>query len=102
MVIIGAALSGTGFSLVFPALALEAVRRAPASGRGMAMGVYNTFLDAALGFGRPALGFLAGRAGLASVFVASALAAAAAIPIALRLARDAGAERYGRREVERR
>lgn len=85
--IVGAALSGAGFSLVFPGLGLEAVRRAPPQARGMAMGVYNTFLDATLGFGSPALGFLAAHAGLGSVFIASAMASACAIPIAVHLSR---------------
>jgi hypothetical protein len=38
------------------------------------MGAYTAFLDVALGFGTPVLGFLAERAGLGSAFVASALA----------------------------
>jgi hypothetical protein len=66
-------------------LGIEAVNRAPAESRGLAMGTYNAFLDLTLGLGSPALGFLAGRAGLESVFIASAVAAVLAIPIALRL-----------------
>lgn len=83
--IVGAAVCGAGFSLVFPGLGVEAVRRAPAESRGLAMGTYNAFLDLTLGFGSPALGLLAGRAGLGAVFIASAVAAILAIPIALRL-----------------
>lgn len=83
--ILGSIVSGAGFSLVFPGLGIEAVKRAPAESRGMAMGTYNAFLDLTLGFGSPALGFLAGKAGLETVFVASALAAVLAIPISLRL-----------------
>jgi MFS family permease len=83
--IIGAVICGAGFSLVFPGLGIEAVNRAPAESRGLAMGTYNAFLDLTLGFGSPALGFLAGRAGLGAVFIASAVAAVLAIPIALRL-----------------
>jgi MFS family permease len=83
--ILGAGIAGAGFSLVFPGLGLEAVRRAPPANRGIAMGAYNAFLDLTLGVGSPLLGFLAGRAGIASVFDVSAIAALAAVPIALRL-----------------
>ena len=78
----GAALTGFGYSLVYPGLGSEAVRAAPVENRGLAMGVYTAFLDVALGFGTPALGFLADRAGLGSVFGASMLAALGAAAIA--------------------
>lgn len=81
----GAALAGFGYSLVYPGLGVEAVRAAPAENRGLAMGAYTAFLDVALGFGTPALGFLADRAGLGSVFGASALAAIGAAAIAAAL-----------------
>jgi len=84
---IGAAMAGAGFSLVFPSLGIEAVRRAPADNRGLAMGTYNAFLDLTLGLGSPVLGLLAGRAGLGAVFVASAIAALLAVPIAIVLIR---------------
>lgn len=88
MAIVGAIIAGAGFSLVFPGLGLEAVRRVAAANRGMAMGTYNAFLDLTLGLGSPLLGLLAGRAGIGAVFDASALAALIAIPVAYRLARD--------------
>ena len=83
--VLGAALTGFGFSLVYPGLGIEAVRRAPPQSRGLAMGAYTVFLDVALGFGSPALGLLAGRAGLASVFLASAVVVFCAAIIAVRL-----------------
>lgn len=83
--IVGAAIAGAGFSLVFPGLGLEAVRRVPPASRGIAMGAYNAFLDLTLGVGSPALGFLAGKAGIQAVFVASAVTAVLAIPVALHL-----------------
>ena len=82
---IGAALTGFGYSLVYPGLGVEAVRRAPPEGRGLAIGVYTAFLDVALGLLTPALGLLAQVAGLGSVFLASALLALSALPIAARL-----------------
>jgi len=73
--LVGAALTGFGYSLVYPALGVEAVRSAPPQNRGLAIGAYTAFLDVALGFGTSALGVLAERVGLGSAFVASALAA---------------------------
>jgi alkylhydroperoxidase/carboxymuconolactone decarboxylase family protein YurZ len=82
LALIGAALTGLGYSLVYPGLGVEAVRRVPADSRGLAMGAYTAFLDVALGFGTPALGLLANIAGLSAVFLASAVAALCAVPIA--------------------
>jgi MFS family permease len=81
----GAALTGFGYSLVYPGLGVEAVRLAPPENRGLAMGAYTAFLDVALGFGTPALGLLADHAGLGSVFAASMLAALAAAGVAAAL-----------------
>ena len=82
LALVGAALTGFGYSLVYPGLGVEAVRRVPAESRGLAMGAYTAFLDVVLGFGTPALGLLASMAGLGAVFVASAVAALCAAPIA--------------------
>jgi MFS family permease len=68
---VGAALTGFGYALVYPALGVEAVRRAPPQGRGLVMGMYTAFLDVALGFGTPALGLIATSTGLGSVFAVS-------------------------------
>jgi MFS family permease len=86
---LGAAIAGIGFSLVFPGLGLEAIRGVPLASRGIAMGTYNAFLDLTLGIGSPALGFLAGKAGIHSVFDASAVAALVAMPIAYHLSKRA-------------
>lgn len=81
----GAALSGFGYSLVYPGLGVEAVRRAPPQSRGLAMGAYTVFLDVALGFGSPALGLIAGWVGLSAVFLASSFIVMCAAAIAIRL-----------------
>jgi MFS family permease len=70
---IGAALTGFGYALVFPGLGVEAVRRAPPENRGLAMGAYTACLDITLGVSGPLLGLIASGAGLASVFLVSAL-----------------------------
>jgi MFS family permease len=91
----GAALTGFGYSLVYPGLGVEAVRRAPRQSRGLAMGAYTVFLDAALGFGSPLLGLLAGWAGFDAVFLASAIVVlcAAAIAAVLLVSSDPRKER---------
>ena len=53
----GAALSGFGFSLVFPALGVEAVNLVPASSRGAAVGAYSLFIDLSLGITGPLVGY---------------------------------------------
>ena len=81
----GAALAGFGYSLVYPGLGVEVVRRAPPQSRGLAMGAYTIFLDVALGFGSPVLGLIAGRFGLDTAFLVSALIALGAATISIRL-----------------
>ena len=82
---VGAALTGFGYSLVYPGLGVEAVRRAPPQSRGLAMGAYTVFLDVALGFGSPALGLIASWAGLSAVFLASTFIVMCGAVIAIRL-----------------
>ena len=83
--VIGAALTGLGYALVFPGFGVEAVRRTPPESRGVAMGAYTACLDLALGIAGPGLGLIANAAGLGAVFLASAVVVACAAPIALRL-----------------
>jgi predicted MFS family arabinose efflux permease len=78
----GAALTGFGYSLIYPGLGVEAVRRVSPQSRGLAMGAYTVCLDVALGFGSPALGLVAGWTGLGSVFLASAILVLGAAVIA--------------------
>jgi MFS family permease len=85
----GALITGLGYSLVYPALGVEAVRRAPVESRGLAMGAYSAFFDLALGIGNPALGALAGAAGLRSVFGVAAVSALGGAFVAVCLMRSA-------------
>jgi MFS family permease len=73
LALLGAALTGFGFSLVYPGFGVEAVRRVPAQSRGLAMGAYTAFLDLAQGLASPALGLVAKAAGLNVVFLVSAI-----------------------------
>ncbi|GGF39402.1 UPF0226 protein YfcJ [Aliidongia dinghuensis] len=81
----GAVLTGLGYSLVYPGLGVEAVRRAPPESRGLAMGAYTAFLDLALGLASPALGLIASGAGLGTVFLVSALTVLCSAVVAVRL-----------------
>jgi MFS family permease len=92
---LGAGLAGLGFALVYPALGVEAVRGVTADSRGLAMGAYTACLDVALGFGSPALGLVAGWAGLPAVFLVAAVAVLAAGGVVVRLMRGAGEQGFG-------
>jgi MFS family permease len=93
LALVGAALTGFGFSLVYPGFGVEAVRRVPAQSRGLAMGAYTAFLDLAQGLASPLLGLIASGASLRVVFLSSAIIVLCAAPIALWLnARGAQAQ----------
>ena len=79
---IGSAMAGFGYALVYPGLGMEAVARAPANARGIAMGVYTAFIDLALGVFAPLLGLVADVIGLSQIFLITALLALCAVPIA--------------------
>jgi len=74
--VVGAAVVGIGFSLLFPSLALLVVNAVPDSGRGAAMGAFSAFFDAGVGIGAPLAGVVATTSGYAAVFVMAAAASA--------------------------
>jgi MFS family permease len=84
--LVGAALSGIGYTLVYPGYGVEAVRRPPAQSRGLAMGAYTAFLDLALGVANPVLGLVASGLGVGTVFLVSALVVLCSAAIAARMA----------------
>ncbi|WP_049620637.1 arabinose transporter [Frateuria defendens] len=84
---VSAGMAGFGYALVYPGLGMEAVARAPANARGLAMGVYTAFIDLALGILAPLLGLVANAVGLGPVFLIAALLALCAVPIAMWLHR---------------
>ena len=90
---VGAAIAGLGFSLVFPALGVEAVHRVPAHSRGSALGVYSVFMDVAMAVTGPLGGWIASGMGYNAIYGFAAVAAMAAVILALVLqaqaARDA-------------
>ncbi|WP_407311193.1 MFS transporter [Pseudomonas sp. nanlin1] len=85
----GAALTGFGFSLVFPALSVEAVNLVPASSRGAAVGAYSLFIDLSLGITGPLAGAIAAGFGFASIFLFAALAAIGGLALSVYLYKQA-------------
>lgn len=69
LALLGAALSGFGFALVFPALGVEAVRTVRPQDRGSALGVYTAFLDLAMGITGPTAGLIVATSGYPAIFL---------------------------------
>ncbi|WP_374163562.1 MFS transporter [Arcticibacter sp. MXS-1] len=66
--LIGAGATGLGFSLIFPALGVEAVKRVSAANKGSALAGYGLFIDISLGITGPLVGTVADRLGMLSIF----------------------------------
>ncbi|BBT70997.1 hypothetical protein WP8S18E06_22960 [Klebsiella sp. WP8-S18-ESBL-06] len=81
----GAFLTGSGFSLVFPALGVEAVRQVEEQNQGTALGTYSAFLDLALGITGPVAGWIAGYHGLDSIYLLAAIVVAMAFVLIFRV-----------------
>src|SRR5579863_4358973 len=86
MALCGAALTGFGYSLVFPALGVEAVERVPIENRGTALSVYTVFADVSFFLVGPVAGAVIGAFGYASVFLFALMCVLAALGIVLVLA----------------
>jgi MFS family permease len=82
-----AALTGFGFSLVFPALGVEAVKRVPMQNRGTALGVFTGFSDVSFFLVGPIAGTVIGAWGYRSGFLFALASVLAALGIVLVLRR---------------
>jgi len=89
--LVGAVLTGAGFSLVFPSFGIEAVKRVPPASRGAALGAYVAFFDIGFGLAGPITGIIAGALGYPSVFAAGAVGAALALLASRRAPRTSAA-----------
>ncbi len=81
----GAALTGFGYSLVFPAFGVEAIKNMEPQFRGVALGAYVAFFDLALGVTGPLSGLVANHFGYASVFAFGMISCTVSFLIALSL-----------------
>lgn len=86
---LGAAVTGAGFSLVFPALGVLAVDRAGAENRGAALGAFSVFLDLAIGISGPVLGLVIHASGYMALFIFTACITFLGIVQVMRLRRAA-------------
>ncbi|MNT53717.1 major facilitator superfamily transporter [compost metagenome] len=71
--LVGAALTGLGFSLVFPALGVEAIKKVDQSQQGSALAAYGLFIDISLGITGPLIGFVASNVGMTGIYPFSAI-----------------------------
>jgi len=78
---LGVFLAGAGFSLVFPALGVDAVKAVPQHNQGSALATYTVFMDLSLGVTGPLAGLLMAWSGVSVIY----LAAAGLVAIALLL-----------------
>jgi MFS family permease len=83
MAFLGAAFAGFGFSLVFPAIGVEAVKRVSESNRGTALGVYTAFADVSFFLTGPLAGAVIGVYGYASAFLFGLVSVLAALGIVI-------------------
>ncbi len=96
MALAGAAVTGLGVSLIFPAIGVEAVKRVPEFNRGTALSVYTAFSDVSFFLVGPTAGAVIGFFGYASVFLFALVSVLAALGIVVVL--KAGAEGIGTRD----
>jgi predicted MFS family arabinose efflux permease len=90
LALVGTTVTGLGFSLMFPAMGVDALRRVSPENRGLAVGGFIAFFDIAIGATAPLAGFLVAPFGLRSVFLAGAAACLCAFVLSLRLRRGEG------------
>lgn len=83
VVIVGSLIMGTGFSLLYPSLALMVMNATEKEQQGAALGAYTSFWDLGLGIWGPVTGMIATAWGYPSVFIVAAACALAAVALAV-------------------
>lgn len=82
---IGVFLTGAGFSLVFPALGVVAVKAVPQQNQGAALATYTVFMDMSLGVTGPLAGLVMSWAGVSVIYLAAGGLTAVAFLLTWRL-----------------
>lgn len=82
---IGTFLTGAGFSLVFPALGVVAVKAVPQHNQGSALATYTVFIDLSLGVTGPLAGLLMAWTRIPVIYLAAAGLVMAALLLGWRL-----------------
>ncbi|KGR93524.1 MFS transporter [Burkholderia sp. ABCPW 111] len=95
MSMLGAALSGFGVSMIYPLLALVAIRGIARHDFGMAIGFYDACFDIAIGLSAPLAGVVAKFADTSAVFVVGVVCSLAAIAMAISVYRGEAALHQG-------
>lgn len=72
MALLGAGVTGLGFSLIFPALGVVAIKSVSPSSQGSALAGYGLFIDLSLGVAGPLIGAVADLCGMKYIFPFSA------------------------------
>lgn len=75
----GAIVTGLGYSLVFPSLGVEAMRRVPGENRGLVIGAYLACFDLGLAIAGPGAGAVARSYGIPGAFAAATATALSAL-----------------------
>src|SRR5437764_6974893 len=89
--LLGAALTGFGYSLALPALCLEAVPRVPPQSRGSAIGADVVCLDFSLASAGPVAGLMVAPLGYSAIYLMGAGCAALAAMLTIGLLTEAAA-----------
>ncbi len=82
---LGALLTGAGFSLVFPAIGVAAVKTVPQQNQGSALATYTAFMDLSLGITGPLAGLVMNYAGTSQVYLLTGLLVCVALGCTLRM-----------------
>lgn len=84
---LGALLTGAGFSLVFPAIGVVAVKAVPPQNQGSALATYTAFMDLSLGITGPLAGIIMSYLGVPVIYLFSGLLVCLAMVMTIRLKR---------------
>jgi MFS family permease len=77
----GATLTGIGYSLIFPSLGVEALKRVPGENRGIVIGAYLACFDLGVAMAGPSAGLVARSFGLPSTFIVASVSALLALAL---------------------